>query len=329
MAASSQLVGASGEVGNADGPAASARFFHPTGLAADAAGNLFIADTGNDTIRVYSAGSVITLAGSPQASGSLDASGAAARFNGPTALTVGSDGTVYVADTGNNTIRKITAAGVVTTLAGAAGQSGSLDGTGSAARFATPAGIAVDSSGNVYVGDSGNSAVRKVTPTGVVTTVASVASVGGLAIDAAGNLYAGSSTVVEISPSGTVTPLGPLVPAVTLVNGGSAYFVQAGLPLQIAEAPQSGLTVDTQGNVDFVNDPTGGPNVAGIMQLQPFVPLAVVSNPSSQEVFVGDPAQLIFTVAGSNPQYVWFPMDFPISGGSPQNGVVMASTNTF
>ena len=322
-------LGASGEVGNSDGPPASARFFHPTGLAADAGGNLYLADTGNDTIRVYSGGSVATLAGSPQVSGSLDATGTAARFNAPTALAVGSDGTVYIADTGNNTIRKITSGGVVTTLAGTAGQTGSTDGTGGAARFNAPAGIAVDGSGNVYVGDTGNGAVRKVTPAGVVTTVASVAPLGCLAIDTSGNLYAGSSAVVEISPTGTVTPLGPLVPAIRVVSSGSAYYAQSGMPQSIAEAPQSGLAVDGQGNVYFVNAPSGGPNYSGIMKLEPFVPLSVVSNPVGQQVFVDDTATLTFTVAGSNPQYVWFATGFPISGGSPENGVEEATTSTF
>ena len=321
-------VGASGEVGSTDGPAASARFFHPTGLAADAAGNLYIADTGNDTIRVYSGGNVTTLAGSPQATGAVDATGSAARFNGPTALAVGSDGTVYVADTGNNTIRKITTGGVVTTLAGTAGQTGSANGTGGAAQFNSPSGIAVDGAGNVYVGDSGNNAIRKVTPAGAVTTLATVAGAGSLAIDASGNLYASSSSVVEVSPGGTVTPLGPFVPAVTLVNNGFSPYVQSGFPQQTTEAPLSGLAVDGQDNVYFVNSPAGGAN-NGIMELQPFVLLSVVSNPVNQQVFVGDSAPMTFAVTGTNPQYVWFPISFPISGGSPENGVIVAATSTF
>jgi secreted PhoX family phosphatase len=123
---------------------------------------------------------VTTLAGAAGMSGSADGTGATARFNGPSGVAVDSAGNVYVADQHNHTIRKVTADGVVTTLAGTAGMSGSADGTGAAARFNQPTGAAVDSAGNVYVADQLNSIIRKVTPTGITTTIAGTAGMAGI-----------------------------------------------------------------------------------------------------------------------------------------------------
>ena len=130
-------------------------------------------DTANSTIReVTPSGAVTTLAGLAQASGHNDGTGSAARFNDPHGLTLDSVGNVYVADTGNSTIRQITPAGVVTTLAGLAGNYGTADGTGTYAQFWGPFSVAVDSADNVYVADTGASTIRKINSVGVVSTIA-------------------------------------------------------------------------------------------------------------------------------------------------------------
>jgi sugar lactone lactonase YvrE len=155
-----------------------ARFDNPTGLAIDSNGNLYVADNGNNVIRkISSKGNVTTLAGSG-VRGSLDGTGTAATFNQPEALCLDQAGNVYVADAGNNKIRKITPAGVVTTLAGN-GTAGLQNGKFTASEFSQPEGIAIDQSGNLYVGDTGNNVIRKIVPnSGLVTTYAGTGQAG-------------------------------------------------------------------------------------------------------------------------------------------------------
>lgn len=162
-----------------------------------------MADYFSHSIRRVSAdGDVTTIAGDGTP-GHKDGVGTAAKFFMPIGIAVDRSGNLYVADEGNNMIRKITAAGVVSTLAGdTAG--GFRDAAGKAARFISPIGIAVDGDGNVYVGDWGNHRIRKISPTGVVTTIAGDGQLGlkdgpaanahfkypcGLALSATGTLY--------------------------------------------------------------------------------------------------------------------------------------------
>ncbi|MEN7529141.1 NHL repeat-containing protein [Cupriavidus sp. DL-D2] len=190
--------------GAADGTGAAAGFREPFAICIDTAGNLFVADSANNMIRkITSAGVVTTVAGSTL-NGSADGTGNAASFYTPSGIAVDGAGNLYVADMNNHMIRKITPAGVVTTLAGST-TSGRADGTGTAAQFSYPQGIAVDSDNNVYVAEKGNNTIRKITPAGVVTTIAGGALSGNidgegptatfwapwsLAIDSARNLYA-------------------------------------------------------------------------------------------------------------------------------------------
>jgi len=187
------IAGMAGSVysGSADGTNNSARFNHPYGIATDPSGNLFVADTYNSTIRkITPAGTnwvVSTLAGSASYSGSADGTNGSARFNGPTSLTIDNATNIYVADFNNHTIRKAVLIGtncVVGTIAGYAGASGGADGTNSSARFYFPQALCEDSFGNLYVSDAGNNTIRKLKPAGtnwVVTTVAGLAGASGSA----------------------------------------------------------------------------------------------------------------------------------------------------
>src|SRR5687768_4800198 len=167
------IAGGTGISGSTDATGTAARFNNPIRLAVDGSGNIYVADYTNHTIRkISSAGVVTTLAGLPGTPGYADGAGSAARFNFPADVAVDSSGNVYVPEYNNNTIRKISSAGVVTTLAGAPGQGNITDGVGTAARFNQPYGVAVDSGGNVYVADSNNSSIRKITSVGVVSTFA-------------------------------------------------------------------------------------------------------------------------------------------------------------
>jgi hypothetical protein len=223
----STLAGSPTVHGNTDATGSAASFSSPIGIGRDASGNLYIADAMNHTIRkVTSAGVVTTLAGNPGVAGYVDNTGNVARFNYPTGLAVDSNGNVFVADTTNELLRKVTSAGVVTTLAGVVGVTGSTDGLGSAALFNTPGGLAVDSSGNLYLADTGNSTIRKITSGGAVTTLAGLPGIAGfkdgngseawfnqpkaLTLDSSGNVYVadtGNAAIRKITPAGVVTTL--------------------------------------------------------------------------------------------------------------------------
>ena len=154
----------SGTVGFADGTGSAASFGNSYGIAADAAGNVYVADSSNNRIRKITPGGVVTTLAGSGGIGAADGAGNSASFYMPGGLTVDSDGTLYVADTGNSLLRKITPAGVVSTIAGQPGVLGAQNGIGAAATFKRPYGVTVDAGGTLYVADTFGNLIRKVTP---------------------------------------------------------------------------------------------------------------------------------------------------------------------
>lgn len=174
------LAGSPGASGSVDGTGTAARFWHPHDIAVDGAGNLYVTDNSNHAIRkVTSAGVVTTYAGALGVSGAQNGTGTAARFAGPLGITIDGAGNLYVGDRANHLIQKITPSRVVTTLAGQAGVTGCTNGSGTTATFNAPWGVAIGASGNLYVSDRYNNAIREITPDGVVSTLAGIPGTAG------------------------------------------------------------------------------------------------------------------------------------------------------
>jgi sugar lactone lactonase YvrE len=206
----STLAGTAGPAGTADGTGAAAHFGGPRGLAYDGS-NVYVADTGNFTIRQLAGNVVTTLAGTAGQPGNVDSVGAAARFLRPVALTYNVFSGLAVSDL--STVRRVTVGpavidGVVSTLVGTLAGGGTADGTGSAAKFANPPGIAADAAGNLYVADSPHQqgTIRKITPAGVVSTLANVTYAFGVAVDSTGRVWSASGLggLQTITPAGVV-----------------------------------------------------------------------------------------------------------------------------
>jgi len=243
-----------GTRGFVNGAGLSARFNFPFSLVVDGMGNIFVAEADNNQIRkITPDGAVSTFAGDT-AGGYRDGTGTDARFFEPAGIAIDGDGNLYVADYLNQRIRKITPAGVVSTVAGS-GILGYKDGSHTEAQFNSPSGIAVDRSGNVYVADGDNNMIRKVTPGGVVSTLAGNKAGGfkdatgsaaqfinplGIAVDMKGNVYVadwGNHRIRKVSAAGGVT---------TLAGDGQLYFADGLAPTAHFHYP-SGIALDPTG----------------------------------------------------------------------------------
>jgi serine/threonine-protein kinase len=245
--------------GYLDGVGTASQFNGPAGVAVSADGSLFVADRINHRIRKISSSGVVTTFAGNGVAGFSDGIGTAAQFNYPMNLAFDQSGNIVVADSNNHKIRKITQTGEVTTIAG--NVSGFADGTGTAAKFNYPEGVAVDNSGNVFVTDTGNSRIRKITSTGVVTTLAGSDAFGfadgvgvlakfwspsGIAVDASGMIFVAekqNNRIRKITQGGVVTTFAG--------NGTSGSVDGVGITAQFS-TPFS-LALDATGNV-FVTD---------------------------------------------------------------------------
>ena len=276
------VAGQVGVKGSANGTGTGASFNSPNGTAVDSAGNVFVADLANRTIRkIAPSGAVTTFAGSTGLQGTNDGVGSTARFTAPMSIAVDNSNNLYVADQGGNTIRKITPGAAVTTLAGLGKIAGTNDGVGNAARFVGPEGVAVDSAGNVYVSDTGNDTIRKITPGGVVTTLAGSAGQSGtmdgtnsvaqfhtprgIAVDSATNIYVADSVNSTIRK---LVLVGTNCVVTTLAGGASANGSVDGTGSAARFHFPYGVAVDGAGNlyaVDRSNDDIRKITPAGVV----------------------------------------------------------------
>ncbi len=264
------FAGIENTAGGTDGDLATATFNSPTGMAFDTEGNMFIAERSGHRIRkVTPAGVVSTFAGSG-AAGSANGVGTAATFNSPVGIAIDALGNLYVADAGNQLIRKITPDAVVSTFAGS-GVSGSSDGNGTSASFNGPSGLAFDAFGNLYVADVSNNKIRKITPVGDVSTYAGSGGAGsvngsaatatfngpiGLAIDTIGNVFTTDHfghRIRKITPSTTYTSCNakPIIGAVA--NQTTCDGVSKMLNLTVSDTDNDPVTVSaTSSNITLV-----------------------------------------------------------------------------
>jgi hypothetical protein len=259
----STIAGLAGNYGSANGTNGAARFYYPAGVTVDTAGNVYVADQINSTIRKLTPlGSnnwaVATIAGTNGVNGSADGTNNTSRFYWPSDLTVDASGNLFVADTFNNTIRKVSPVGtnyVTTTICGVAGVNNSVDGTNNTALFDGLGGIALDAFGNLFVADSYSSVIRKITPVGnnwVVNTVGGLAYVTGatdgtnsaarfdtpygVCVDGNGVVYVADTYNQTIRAGSTLFPL-PAKPSIAIAPAGKNFSfnwqAQAGLTYQV------------------------------------------------------------------------------------------------
>jgi sugar lactone lactonase YvrE len=266
--------------GYLNGSGTGALFSGPQGLAADASGNVYVADNFNNVIREISPAGVVTTFAGDGNPGYTDGAAASAEFYGPQGIAIDAQGNLYVADVGNNVIRKITSAGVVSTFAGN-GTRGYVNGATTAAEFNNPQGVAVDAAGNVYVADRTTCVIRKITTAGKVITLSGLTpgvyvtqqeeefpvkgyldgaadislfnSPEGLAVDASGNIYVAdvlNYAIRKLTTAGVSSTYAGGTTQTTVVGSPTAVCFDKGGNMYITD--QSGRVFEiTTGNIIY------------------------------------------------------------------------------
>lgn len=249
-------IAGTGSAGYVNGVGTVASFNQPLGAVVDASGNIYVTDVGNEVIRKIAPNGTVTTFAGTGSPGSADGTGTAASFYHPVGMCIDASGNIYIADEDNNMIRKMTPAGVVTTVAGQTG-AGYVDGAASVAKFNLPCGVAVDAAGNLYVADNNNNRIRKITPSGTVSTFAGSGTAAyadgqgtaasfnqpfSVTIDASGNLYVAdryNHRIRKITSGGLVS---------TLAGSGTLGYAEGTGTAAMFNYPTT-VTVDKLGNV--------------------------------------------------------------------------------
>ncbi|HYR84529.1 MAG TPA: NHL repeat-containing protein [Terriglobia bacterium] len=265
--------------------AINAQVYFPEGIAVDGAGNLYIADGFSFRVRkVTSAGVIATVAGNGNVRFAGDGSAAGtAQMNFPEGIAADALGNVYVSDTGNDRIRKIDVHGVINTVAGSTSSSRGDGGPATNARLVTPAGVAVDAAGNLYIADRGDHRIRKVTAGGAISTIVGTGSAGSdgdggsataarlsspndVALDSAGNLYiadTGNHRIRKVNPDGVITTLGEIgYPGSVAVDAGGNLYIAEYLRNMILKMTPEGAVSTVAGAGGAGSSGDGGPATA-------------------------------------------------------------------